>query len=158
MNLKQFKLSNDEEIICEVVETLSVQEPYIVVRKSLQLVCVEDIERNVRYYSFKPWMSFTDDILELQTVNSAHVVAQIQPSASLALHYATALKEIESHTDKKQTLSLDEVLGEIDINNISEEELESYLKEKFDENVEVEIEADSGNHNIITFKPKGTLH
>ena len=110
MNLKQFKLTNDEEIICEVLETEDNPGAEVVVRKVLKLMCIDDYDRNVRYYSFKPWMSFTDDIDGLQTLSLGHIVGQMNPSVTLALHYAQAVKEVESGIKTSRVLNLDDVL------------------------------------------------
>jgi hypothetical protein len=162
MNLKQFKLTNDEEIICEVLETEDNPGAEVVVRKVLKLMCIDDYDRNVRYYSFKPWMSFTDDIDGLQTLSLGHIVGQMNPSVTLALHYAQAVKEVESGIKTSRVLNLDDVLKEVDLDELSEDEMDEYLHNKFqadrpkpqlveDENL------DSDGGNIVLFRPK-TVH
>ena len=166
MNLKQIKLSNDDEIICEVVQAPTPTDPDIIIRKALKLLCVEDHERNLRYYSFKPFMSFVDNIDTLHSLNTNHVITQLSPSTGLALHYATACKEVEKSMENKTTLSLDEVLGEIDLYDLSEDELDNYLRAKLKElkedddvsSTEEPVETDTEKANVISFKPKGTVH
>jgi len=155
MNLKQFKLTNDEEIICEVLDA-DAPDASVVIRKVLKLMCIDDFDRNVRYYSFKPWMSFTDDIDGLQTLNAGHIVGQMNPSVTLALHYAQAVKEVESGMKTSKVLSLDEVLKEIDIEELTEEEMDEYLKDKFSSQEDDIL--DSADPKIIQFKPRGTFH
>ena len=169
-NLKQLKLANDEEIICEVMNEPTEEEPDLVIRKVLKLMCVDDYERNVRYYSFKPWMSFTEDVSDLQTLNTLHIVGQMNPSTDLAVHYAQALKEAENSGKGRKSLNLDEVLSEIDIDEMSEEEMDSYLDYKFAEKNKDDIkdtlraiaDDDSSDSNIIRFKlkdkDKDTMH
>lgn len=156
MNLKQFKLTNDDEIICEVIDA-DAPDASIVIRKVLRLMCIDDYDRNVRYYSFKPWMSFTDDIDELQTLNVGHIVGQMNPSVTLALHYAQAVKEVEGGMKTSKTLNLDEVLKEIDIEELTEEEMDEYLKDKFS-SIKEDMLEDSADPKIIQFKPRGTFH
>lgn len=165
INIKQLKLANDEEIICEVVTEPSEEEPDLVVRKVLKLMCVDDYERNVRYYSFKPWMSFTQDVSDLQTLNSLHIIGQMNPSTDLVVHYTKAILEVETSNESRRTLNLDEVLSEVDIDEMSEDEMDSYLKYKFAEKDNNEDTAyideytnDSGSSKVIQFKPKGTMH
>ena len=165
INIKQLKLANDEEIICEVVTEPSEEEPDLVVRKVLKLMCVDDYERNVRYYSFKPWMSFTQDVSDLQTLNSLHIIGQMNPSTDLVVHYAKAILEVENSNESRRTLNLDEVLSEVDIDEMSADEMDSYLKYKFAEkenNDDVEYideySDDSNSSKVIQFKPKGTMH
>lgn len=155
MNLKQFKLTNDDEIICEVLDS-DTSNTQVVIRKVLKLMCIDDFERNVRYYSFKPWMSFTDDIDGLQTLNPGHIVGQMNPSVTLALHYAQAVKEVETGMKTSKVLNLDDVLREIDIEELTEEEMDEYLKAKFSSHKEDML--DSADPKIIQFKPRGTFH
>jgi len=167
MNLKQIKLSNDDEIICEVIQAPTPTNPDIIIRRALKLLCVEDHDRNLRYYSFKPYMSFVDNIDALQSLNTNHVITQLTPSTGLALHYATACKEAEKSLENKTTLNLDEVLGEIDLYDLSEDELDTYLRAKLaelkgDNDTTTESSSDDESENkeanVISFKPKGTVH
>lgn len=48
MDLRQFKFANDEEIICEVVEWHDEEHDTMVVRKTLKIISVEDIEEGLR--------------------------------------------------------------------------------------------------------------
>ena len=41
-DIKQFKLTNDEEIVCEVVEWPSEQEPSMVIRKAMKVISMEN--------------------------------------------------------------------------------------------------------------------
>lgn len=162
MNLKQFKLANDEEIICEVLETEDNPAAEVVVRKVLKLMCIDDYDRNVRYYSFKPWMSFTDDIDGLQTLSVGHIVGQMNPSVTLALHYAQAVKEVESGIKTSRVLNLDDVLKEVDLDELSEDEMDEYLHNKFQEDrpkpqLVQDENLDSDGGNIVLFRPK-TVH
>ena len=50
MNLKQFKMTNNDEIICEVVEDTDADDGgVIVIRKALRILTSEDYENNIRY-------------------------------------------------------------------------------------------------------------
>ena len=158
MNLKQLKLTNDDEIICEVIDVEDV-DGEVVIRKVLKLMCIDDFERNVRYYSFKPWMSFTDDIEGLQTLNSGHIVGQMNPSKTLAAHYAHAVKEVERGMKTSKTLNLDEVLKDLDVEELTEEDMDEYLKMKFSSSEEEFLKRDdSSDPKIIQFRPKNTIH
>ena len=62
--IKHFKLSNGEEIVCDVIEWPDVDgdSPDIVVRNALKLLRLELLnEDNIRYYQFRPWMVYQDD-------------------------------------------------------------------------------------------------
>lgn len=162
MNLKQFKLTNNDEIICEVVdrEDASDDDDGIVVRKALRIITSEDFESSIRYYSFKPLVSFQDNIDELVVMNVGHIICETLPSKTLVIHYAKAIKEVEENETKKASLMLDDFIDEIE--GMDQEELSEWIHNKMIELTEEEeeklIDSDAPG-NIITFKPKGgTYH
>jgi hypothetical protein len=162
MNLKQFKLTNNDEIICEVVdrEDASDDDDGIVVRKALRIITSEDFESSIRYYSFKPLVSFQDNIDELVVMNVGHIICETLPSKTLVIHYAKAIKEVEENETKKASLMLDDFIDEIE--GMDQEELSDWIHNKMleltKEEEEIIIDSDTPG-NIIEFKPKGgTYH
>ena len=77
--IKQFKLTNDEEIVCEVVEWPSEQEPSMVIRKAMKVISMENYREGARYYAFRPWLMFQDHKDNLQVLNSLHIVVEASP-------------------------------------------------------------------------------
>ena len=150
---KQFKLTNGEEMVCELVASGDEDSTAdVIVRKAMKIVVTDDLEENVRYYTLKPWMSFMDDTGELVALNSVHIVGEAQPSETIMLHYAAALADADKYNKVRQAgLTLQEI--EEKLKELSEEEMDKFLQEKYDE-----IAADSDMSNIIKFKPKGTVH
>lgn len=165
MNLKQFKLTNDDEIICEVVEYRD-QDPddegAILIRKVLKINTAEDFENNIRYYSFRPWVSFQDDPAELSVLNVGHIIGETLPSNTLAVHYAAAVREVELAKKNKKEFNLDEIVNQMA--DMDEDALEAFLEHKLREdaiqrNEDARFIADSAQPNIIHFKPpKDTVH
>lgn len=161
MNLKQFKLTNNDEIICEVVEDA---DDSIVVRKALKINSAEDFENNVRYYSFRPWVSFQDDPAELSVLNVGHIIGESLPSQTLVVHYAAAVREVELARKDKRQLNLDDIVDQM--SEMDEDELEDFIEEKLrddafkrNEDVKTRFTSDSAEPNIIHFKPpKDTMH
>jgi len=152
MNLKQFKLTNDDEIVCEVVEAPNEDTGDIIIRKVLKIFSAEDYDNNVRYYSFKPWISFQDDIDNLSVLNIGHIIGETNPSKTLTLHYSGAIKEVVKSQKGKKEMSLDEIL--IDTADMSQEEIQAYLSERFSEDDDDLIaRVDSDEPNIIHFRP-----
>lgn len=150
---KQFKLTNGEELICELVASGDEDSTAdVIIRRAMKIVVSDDLEENIRYYTLKPWMSFMDDTQELVALNSVHIVGEAKPSESMMIHYASGLADADKYNKVKQTgLSLKEI--EDKLKELSEEEMDAFLQTKFDE-----IAADSDISNIIKFKPKGTVH
>lgn len=153
MNLKQFKLTNGDEIICEVVEQ-SEEEGSLVVRKALKIAAAEDYENNVRYYSFRPLVSFQDDFDELVVMNIGHIICESLPSKTLVVHYSGAVKEVEKSQSEKAEFNVDEILA--DVEDMTDDEIKAYISEKLSE--QDEFIQDSNTSNIIKFNPKSTLH
>lgn len=156
MNLKQLKLTNNEEVVCEIVETLEDQ-GCIVVKKVLRILAADDFEDNIRYYSFRPWNSFQDNVDEISVLNLSHIITETIPSKALKLHYVGAWKELAAQAEVKKELNIDELLVEgagLDDDEVADL-IERKLKEK---EAGVSIQYDSDEPNIIHFKPTDTKH
>lgn len=153
MNLRQFRLVNNDELICELVQ-YSDDETEILVRKVLKIITADDYDNNVRYYSFKPWISFQEEIDDLSVINSMHVLTEVMPSDSLKKHYTRALKDIKNQEElSKKNVDLDAILEATE--NLTEEEMRVYIQNLIDDNDKF---IDSNETNVITFRPKDTLH
>ena len=141
---KQFKLTNGEELICELVASGDEDSTAdVIVRRAMKIVVSDDLEENIRYYTLKPWMSFMDDTQELVALNSVHIVGEAKPSESMMMHYASGLADADKYNKVKQAgLSLKEI--EDKLKELTEEEMDAFLQTKFDE-----IAADSDISNII---------
>jgi len=158
---RQFKLTNQDEIIAEVIDHGDDNTPDIIVRKVMKIIVVDDYDENVRFYTFKPWLSFQDDIEELSSLNSVHVVGEATPSKTVMLHYVKSLSEVDKYNKLKQA-GMDMNAIADTIKDMSEEEMDEFLEEKFGQNDNIENMFDSDDPKIIQFRPKnkgdGTLH
>jgi hypothetical protein len=150
---KQFKLTNGDEMICELVATGDDDSTAdVIVRRAMKIVVTDDLEENVRYYTLKPWMSFVDDTTDLMALNSVHIVGESNPSETIMMHYAAALVDVDRYNKIKNIgLTFKEI--EEKLKELSEEEMNEFLDAKYDE-----IANDSDTANVIQFRPKGTVH
>ena len=161
MKLRQFKLTNNDEIVCEVIDVDETDNHNgdIIARKILKIFHAEDFDQNVRYYSFKPWVAFQEDINEISAINPDHILGEATPSAILKLHFKNALDIIlQSQTmSGSRDLNIDEVM--MDTSDMSRDEIVEYLKEKFhDENQRI-AHHDSASSNVIhLYPPSDKLH
>jgi|SRR6056300_332331 len=156
-NLKQFKLTNDDEIVCEVIDSPKDESGKIIIRRALRISSAEDYDNNVRYYSFRPLVSFQDEIDELVVMNVGHIISETIPSKTLVVHYSTAIKEVEkAQSGKRQAFNMDEVFSEIE--GLEPEEVHEWLKAKLEKEEQENFSNDSDNPNIIKFNPRGRLH
>ena len=155
---RQFKLTNRDEIIAEVVDHGDDDTPDIILRKVMKIIVVDDFEENVRYYTFKPWLSFQDDIEELSSLNSVHVVGEATPSKTVMMHYVKSLNEVDKYNKLKRAgMDMNEIADII--KDMTEKEMEDFLEKKFGAaNDDI---YDSSDPKIIKFRPKndkGTMH
>ena len=158
-NLKQFKLSNDDEIICEVVQWNDEDNDAIIVRGVLRVINVEDFAKSIRFYAFRPWMMFNDDLQELHTMNANHIIAEVNPSNEICKHYLSTLAEVAKRIKSKKkskSMPLDDVAAKMD--SMNEDDFEEYLMNLGDEDV-IEDSPDSDMpSNVIKFNPNSTIH
>jgi hypothetical protein len=99
MDLRQFKLTNDEEIICEVVQWNDEEHDTIVVRKALKIIAFDDMETSMRYFTFKPWMLMNTDPSALHVLNSYHIVSEATPSPTAQEYFKDIIAEMSESED-----------------------------------------------------------
>tara|TARA_B100001057_G_scaffold302187_1_gene302405 strand:+ start:5227 stop:5724 length:498 start_codon:yes stop_codon:yes gene_type:complete len=162
-SITQFKLTNNEEIICEVVQWPDIDDidEAVVVKKALKVVAVEDYMRGMKFFAFRPWMSFQDDPGALQTLNATHIIATTKPSNDILKYYKACIRgiaqDLKKHGSKRKAYTnLDEI--QTAMRNLNDDEMDDYLEEKYGHMTEESYEPDSDDNNIIQFKPKKTLH
>lgn len=104
--IKQFKLSSGEEIICDVVQWPDIEndEIDIIVKNVFKIIAIDSQVSGDRYYTFRPWMSFQDEDDMLQLINQGHVVGEANPSEKLLEHYVTAVKGSSTSDDNRQEI------------------------------------------------------
>ena len=153
---RQFKLTNSDEIICEIIQWDSEEDPAIVIRGALKLITMEDYEKGIRLFAFRPWMGFADNPETLQTLNAPHIIAELSPSKLITHHYTNTLEKIEEMM-KKKPYNLDKVAKKTE--HMSDDEFEKYMQTHMTDDIFDPGITDSGEtDNVIKFKPKGTLH
>jgi hypothetical protein len=137
-NIKQFKLANGEEIICEVVEWADEENVDLVVRNALNLVVVDDDHKHVRYYNLKPWMTMQEGDEVFMTLNTNHIISVGNPTSKLLKYFYEAVEN--------SNLSEEEISKKID-------DYVNKLKAKMSEL------GDDSDSNVIRFRPdKNKLH
>ena len=149
-NIKQFKLSTGEEIICEVIHWDTEETTAIIVRKAMKLCDSINMRNGYKFFSFRPWLSFSDDPDILQTVNSEHVIGETTPSPELINLYNRSIERLLKFLeDKEQSapINLDH------LSDLTDDEVHEYLEKTMDNK---EINDSDEPSNILQF-PK-TFH
>ena len=138
-NIRQMKMLNGDEIICEVVDWEDEDGPALVIRNALKIETVNRVDGN-RVHVLKPWMIFQFGHDVFQTLNSEHVMAEASPTSDVLKEYYRAIK-----------FENDEP--------IDEEKLEEYIQ-KLREYVEgiMSDDSDDPSSKIIKFPGSMKLH
>ena len=105
MELKQFKLTNDDEIICEVVKWTD--EGDVIVQSAMRIVQGEDPIRGVRFYFFRPFMVFQEKMP--QRINASHIIAEADPTEEMMEHYAGAINDEMDRVKDRKTVTEDDI-------------------------------------------------
>ena len=143
MDLRQFKLADGDEIMCEVVE-FHEEEDALVIRKTLKLVMMDNMQNGIRYFAFRPFMMYQLEPTSFQVIQCAHIIAEAAPSQELINEYFTSLENLTS--DDNDDENMDE------IRKRAQKKLQEYLSGQ------LEL-ADSSNENIISFpSPSDKIH
>ena len=99
MNLKQLKLTNGDELICEVLDQKLTDNDMIVVRKALRIVSVDDVDESMRFYMFKPWQLMNNDPETMHVLNSTHIISQTVPGKVALEYYTDVIKEMSEEDE-----------------------------------------------------------
>lgn len=147
--IKQFKLSSGEEIICDVVEWPDAEneEVDLVVRNVFKIVSIDQTINGDRYYTFKPWMSFQDGDEMYQLINHGHVIGEANPSEKLLDHYITAVKGTSTEESEEARKAI-------------EKRLEDYINSlrSMVENRAAGADDSDGDPKVIKFPTGRTYH
>lgn len=160
--IKQFKLTNNDEIVCEVLEYDSPENAAIIMRGALRVIETMDWDKGVRFFGFKPWLTFGDDPAILYTLNSTHIIGEITPDKKLLKYYAETVKDLKKSAIKRKNINVNGIDLEEALATMSDEELNDYLDShmiKDDNILNQDITKDSsGNGKILRFPSNTTKH
>lgn len=136
-DFRQFKLSNGDEIICEIVQWPGDDEEDMIIRKAMQLKSYDDDGRGIRYYNFKPWITMQEDTDGFLSLNYAHILAEVIPSDKMLKHFFEAVEN----------------------SNLTPEEIQNKIDSYFEKLKKMAGELDSDFSNVIEFNPdRNKLH
>lgn len=146
-NYLQFKLTNGDEIIAEVVEEPDDDGVNLVVRKAMQIYPIESSDTGYRYYAFKPWMIYQIRTGFVQLLNYTHIIGEAKPDLELLSEYHKALEqEMKTAEEKEAELKskIEEMYGEL-------------IERLRGSDVDIDLDSDAPT-NIVKFSNKKKLH
>lgn len=147
MDIRHFKLTTNEELLCEVVEYHD-DDDALVIRKSLKLVCMDNMETGNRYYSFRPFMMYQLESDSFQILSAQHILGETHPHDDMLSEYFKALSTLMEDTEDGN-ISVDKMRREM------REHMDS-MEKKVDSILEGNESDELGK--ILKFKTKPILH
>jgi hypothetical protein len=161
--LRQFKLTNGDEILCEVVQWHNEEELELVVKKAMKLQYGNNKEGDVRYYAFRPWMVYGESPDELVILNGNHVVGICEPSAPLVHQWKEAVEDMSSLHEERMKEHHETVGSNKSSKSSMNDKMKEFLQQATEAEKqvlqEIENSADSDGDNVLMFDPsKRTLH
>ena len=104
----QFKLSNGDEIIVNVLQEPEGEDINIVIKDAMMIVRSEEVDSGFRYYSLRPWMSFQLNSDYFQLLNYSHIIGEAKPDKQLVIQYEKAIENEMIHTreDDEQEIEM----------------------------------------------------
>ena len=109
-NIKQFKLSNGDELVCEVVEWPEESHVEILIRNVIQIVTKEAYDEKEglgRYYLFRPWMMYQEDRANLILLSNEEVAAVASPGYEVVEQYHVAVLRMQEIYDTRKLATLE---------------------------------------------------
>jgi len=137
-SIRQFKLTNGDEIVCDVVEWPDVDDEHngLVVRNAYKIFMLNTLNPTEnRYYQFRPWLVYQDNKEFFQIINADHIIAEATPADELLVHYYRIINDIDDEENIEDKI----------------DKLKEILNEFISEN-------DSDSGNLIKFPGKRNLH
>ena len=99
-NIKQFKMNNGNEVICEIIEWMSDDFKEVVVKNCMEIIKIQNTHET--YYVFRPWMHYIESNDDLMVLNSSHVIATANPNPGLLMQYFWAVKDAHLAAEERE--------------------------------------------------------
>jgi len=98
----QFRLSNGDELICQVVEEPGEEDANLVIRNAMAVYKVETSD-GTRYHTFRPWMASQISDTYFQLLNYSHIIGEAKPDPILLEQYTKSLeRELQSEEEYQE--------------------------------------------------------
>jgi hypothetical protein len=102
-NVMQFKLTNGEEIICQVVEWPEDDDTDYIVHNALLLM--QQIVNGTTKYMFKPWFTMAEKSDQYISISKEQIVACVYPNEVLNVEFINAKREMYYRSGYEQIKS-----------------------------------------------------
>jgi len=127
-NFKQFKLTNGDEIIADVIDGSDSE--HLVIRAAMKIVEVEHLEEGFSYFAFRPFIAFAESPETLQVLANGHIIAENVPSTHIMKHYAKSISMMSRFLKTGTTLEDFESMTSDQIHDWVEEYIKAEKQER----------------------------
>lgn len=139
---RQFKLSNGEEILAEVMQWSDEEQACIIVRKAMRIFQVDRVD-GFRMYTLRPWMIYGEDPNQLLSINDNQIVGECTPAPTLIKQYETVIQDhAESFAEELKKMAKEDKPFP---HNLSDEKLKELM-------IDIAESEDSNVVNLSRFK------
>lgn len=113
-DIVQFKLVTGQEVIAQILEK---DDESFIINYALDMIPIEyedePLESNRSYYILKPYISYSDDLERVVSINPFAVVSIHQPPASVKEQYLLSIGTISDLMSDKEEPEETESLGNV---------------------------------------------
>lgn len=150
---RQFKLSNNQEIICNVLEWDNEETSSIIINNVLEISAHDNFRENMRVIGFRTWMCYPGPLNKVLSINSNHIVAETIPAGGLLENYLKTVTAIGAREDISEI-----AFGPGGVNEEHLREMLNDIMQDDSDSISQILNSTDSDNNVIPFKPKGTLH
>ncbi len=115
---QQFKLFSGEEVVCEVLEWQSVHDDdafdFVVVTNAYSLVAEVNLQENIRYYAFKPFMMYQERPGQQVTINASHITSMAEPNPYIVKQWLEFMRKVNELLDEQEPDPIDKRIDQLD--------------------------------------------
>ena len=138
--IRQFRLTSGAEVLCEVLQWDDENTSEVVVRHIYEIDKYDHIQKGVRIYSIKPYLSFQYGEEQVSSLNSDQIIITALPSAEIIEQYKVS---ILNNAQEDQERVEDEELNDLLSDRV--EKIKKYL-----DGLDLDLD-DSEGDNILMF-------
>lgn len=155
--IMQFKMTNGEEIICQVLEYPEEGDTDYVVKDALSMI-TKTVGTSHTKYMFKPWFTMAEREDQYISIAKDHIVACVSPNTTLYSEYRKARSEM--HLNSRTRPQTEEQIVSDSKNQYAKmhDEIMSLIDEMERQSKIDDLDDSDSGSNIIKFPGPDSIH
>lgn len=157
--IMQFKMTNGEEIICQVLEYPEEDDTDYVVKDALSMI-TKTVGTSHTKYMFKPWFTMAEREDQYISIAKDHIVACVSPNTTLYSEYRKARREMHLNSRTRPQTEEQIIADSKNQYDKMHDEIMSLIDEmERQSKVDVpDLNDSDGGSNIIKFPGPDSIH